>query len=90
MPPLIQSTHSTTFRRHKFQQSKILASDFAPGAYSLVNPDVKTMAISTANGKSLSAKVDGSDVRVNHAKVIKTDVVCSNGIIHWVDTVMRP
>lgn len=52
--------------------------------------DVKTMALSTANGKSLSVKVDGSDVMVDNAKVIKTDVICSNGIIHWIDTVVLP
>ena len=52
--------------------------------------DIKTMALSTANGKSLAVKLDGSDVMVNSAKVIKTDVVCTNGIIHWVDTVILP
>jgi transforming growth factor-beta-induced protein len=34
--------------------------------------------------------VDNGNVMVNNAKVIKTDVVCSNGIIHWVDTVILP
>ena len=48
------------------------------------------MALSTANGKSLSVKVDGSDVMVDNAKVIKTDVICRNGIIHWIDTVVLP
>lgn len=52
--------------------------------------DVKTMALSTANGKSLMVKVDGDNVMVNDAKVIKTDVQASNGIIHWVDTVIMP
>lgn len=52
--------------------------------------DVKTMSLSTANGKALNVKVDGDNVMVNDAKVIKTDVVCSNGVIHWVDTVLMP
>ena len=52
--------------------------------------DVKTMALSTANGKSLSVKVDGGNVMVNDAKVIKTDVICTNGVIHWIDTVLLP
>ena len=52
--------------------------------------DVKTMALSTMNGKSLTVKVMGDTVMVNDAKVIKTDVVASNGIIHWVDTVILP
>lgn len=52
--------------------------------------DVKTMKLSTANGKDLDIKVDGASVMVNDAKVIKTDVVCSNGVIHWIDTVVLP
>jgi uncharacterized surface protein with fasciclin (FAS1) repeats len=52
--------------------------------------DVKTMSLSTANGKPLMVNVDNGNVMVNNAKVIKTDVVCSNGIIHWVDTVILP
>ena len=29
-------------------------------------------------------------VTVNDAKVIKTDIICSNGVIHWIDTVVMP
>jgi uncharacterized surface protein with fasciclin (FAS1) repeats len=52
--------------------------------------DVKTMALSTAQGANLNVKVDGSTVMVNDAKVIKTDVMASNGIIHWIDSVVMP
>jgi uncharacterized surface protein with fasciclin (FAS1) repeats len=52
--------------------------------------DVKTMSLSTAEGKDLHVKVDGDTVMVNDAKVIKTDIVCSNGVIHWIDTVLMP
>lgn len=52
--------------------------------------DVKTMSLSTANGAPLMVKVDGSNVMINDAKVIKTDVMAKNGIIHWVDTVLVP
>jgi uncharacterized surface protein with fasciclin (FAS1) repeats len=52
--------------------------------------DVKTMSLSTANGKALAVKADKDGVMINDAKVIKTDVVCSNGVIHWVDTVLMP
>ena len=51
---------------------------------------VKTMELSTANGKPLMVKADGDGVMINNAKVIKTDVVCSNGVIHWIDTVLMP
>ena len=54
--------------------------------------DVKTMKLSTAAGagKDLEVKVDGGTVWINNAKVIKTDVICSNGVIHWIDTVVMP
>jgi len=53
--------------------------------------DVKTMKLSTANGKDLTVKVaaDGG-VWINDAKVIKTDVICTNGVIHWIDAVVMP
>lgn len=52
--------------------------------------DVKTMKLSTLNGKELDVKVEGGSVFVNNAKVIKTDVTASNGIIHWIDAVVLP
>ena len=52
--------------------------------------DVKTMSLSTVNGKDLSVKAQDGGVWINDAKVIKTDVVCTNGVIHWIDTVLMP
>jgi uncharacterized surface protein with fasciclin (FAS1) repeats len=53
--------------------------------------DVKTMSLSTVNGKPLTVKVDDKGgVWVNNAKVIKTDVPASNGVIHWIDAVVMP
>jgi uncharacterized surface protein with fasciclin (FAS1) repeats len=53
--------------------------------------DVKTMSLTTLNGKPLTVKTDANGgVWINDAKVIKTDVVCSNGVIHWVDGVLMP
>src|SRR5690349_21242428 len=40
--------------------------------------DVKTMKLSTAQGKDLDVKAQDGGVWINNAKVIKTDVVCSN------------
>lgn len=52
--------------------------------------DVKTMSLSTANGKPLTVKVEGGNVMINNAKVIKTDVAATNGVIHWIDAVVLP
>lgn len=51
---------------------------------------VKTMKAKTVNGKELDVKVAGGVVTVNNAKVIKTDVAASNGVIHVIDTVVLP
>jgi transforming growth factor-beta-induced protein len=54
--------------------------------------DVRTMALTTVNGKNIAVKVadDGGVWLDGKAKVVKTDVVCTNGVIHWIDTVLMP
>ena len=53
--------------------------------------DVMTMKLDTVNGADINVKTDDKGgVWLNDAKVIKTDVVCSNGVIHWIDTVLMP
>ena len=42
------------------------------------------------NGKELDVKVTDGTVTVDNAKVIKTDVAASNGVIHVIDTVVLP
>jgi uncharacterized surface protein with fasciclin (FAS1) repeats len=51
---------------------------------------VRTMSLSTANGKALSVVASNGTVMIDNAKVIKTDVMASNGVIHWIDTVVMP
>jgi uncharacterized surface protein with fasciclin (FAS1) repeats len=52
--------------------------------------DVKTMKAKTVNGESLDIQVKDGSVTVNNAKVVKTDVEASNGVIHVIDTVVLP
>jgi uncharacterized surface protein with fasciclin (FAS1) repeats len=52
--------------------------------------DVKTMKAKTVNGQSLDVKVADGAVTVDKAKVVKTDVPASNGVIHVIDTVVLP
>ena len=52
--------------------------------------DVKTMKAKTVNGQSLDVKVTDGAVTVDNAKVVKTDVAASNGVIHVIDTVVMP
>ena len=52
--------------------------------------DVKTMKVKTVNGKELDVQVIDGHVTVDSAKVVKTDVTASNGVIHVIDSVMSP
>jgi len=51
--------------------------------------DVKAGEVKTVNGQSIKITTDNG-VMVNNAKVIKTDVAASNGVIHAIDTVLMP
>jgi transforming growth factor-beta-induced protein len=46
--------------------------------------------VKTVEGKKVKIEVDGKTVMINNAKVTKTDIVCSNGVIHVIDTVLLP
>ena len=52
--------------------------------------DVKTMKAKTVNGKELDVKVADGHVTVDSAKVVKTDIETSNGVIHVIDSVLMP
>ena len=52
--------------------------------------DVKPGMVPTVQGQSLTIAVTGGNVMVDKAKVVKTDVVTSNGVIHAIDSVVMP
>jgi uncharacterized surface protein with fasciclin (FAS1) repeats len=52
--------------------------------------DVKPMQAKTVNGQSLTVTVSSGAVHVDNAKVVKTDVHASNGVIHVIDSVVLP
>jgi transforming growth factor-beta-induced protein len=51
---------------------------------------VKLKSAKTVNGQSITIKVTGDTVMVDNANVTKTDIMCSNGVIHVIDTVILP
>jgi uncharacterized surface protein with fasciclin (FAS1) repeats len=44
----------------------------------------------TVEGSQIKISVMGSTVKVDNAKVTKTDIAASNGVIHVIDTVIMP
>jgi len=51
---------------------------------------VKMNSAKTVNGQSISIIANNGTVMVDNAKVIKTDIICSNGVIHVIDSVLMP
>ena len=66
----------------------VLLYHVVPGKVMAADVD-KLKAAKTALGQSVT--IDTSkDVRVDNAKVVKTDIAASNGVIHVIDTVIMP
>jgi uncharacterized surface protein with fasciclin (FAS1) repeats len=55
----------------------------------VVAQDVKAGNVKTVQGSELMIATAGG-VTVNGAKVLKTDVLADNGVIHIIDTVLMP
>ncbi len=72
----------------KAQLVKVLTYHVVPGT--VMAKDVKSGAVKTVEGQALMIDVSSMGVKVNDAKVIKTDIAASNGVIHVIDTVVLP
>jgi uncharacterized surface protein with fasciclin (FAS1) repeats len=67
----------------------ILTYHLVPGKYT--SDKIEEMeTLGTVNGKSLTIALDEGDVVIDNGKFVKTDIECSNGIIHIVDNVFQP
>lgn len=51
---------------------------------------VKVKGAVSLAGQRIAVKVDGGKVAVDGANVVKTDIKCSNGVIHVIDSVILP
>lgn len=51
---------------------------------------VKITSAPTVNGQSAKVSVVDGKVKVDGATVIATDIVCDNGVIHVIDSVLMP
>ena len=60
---------------------KVLAAD----ALKLRGKSAQTVA-----GTEIHLRGKGSVLKINDSKVIKADIICSNGVIHVIDTVLVP
>ncbi len=74
---------------NKGKLAAILTYHVVPG--SVKAADVMKMKFATTvNGQRLAIKTNGGKVMVDGATVTATDIACSNGVIHVIDTVVMP
>ena len=67
----------------------ILKYHVVPGAVDAAKV-VKLSNATTLNGQRVDIAVKGGAVMVDKAKVVVTDIKCSNGVIHVIDSVILP
>jgi uncharacterized surface protein with fasciclin (FAS1) repeats len=80
---------SLLMHENKDQLVAILTYHVVPGKV-MASEVVGLTSADTVNGEMLSINVEDGTVYVNEARVIKTDVMASNGVIHVVDSVIIP
>jgi uncharacterized surface protein with fasciclin (FAS1) repeats len=74
---------------NKTQLAALLTYHVVPGK--VMSTDLKNgMSVKTIPGGNLIISLANGGVMVNDAKVVQADIVCSNGVIHVIDTVLIP
>ncbi len=74
---------------NKAKLTAILTYHVVPGKV-MAKDVVKLSEAKTVQGSSVKIQVNGGKVKVDGANVVKTDIECSNGIIHVIDAVILP
>jgi transforming growth factor-beta-induced protein len=74
---------------NKAKLAAILTYHVVPGTVMAADV-VKVKGAKSLNGQRIDVVVDNGTVSVDNAKVIKTDIQCSNGVIHVIDSVILP
>jgi len=73
--------------KDKAKLAAVLTYHVVPGR--VMAKDVKAGMVKTVNGQELKLGTTGG-VTVDGAKVVKADIVTSNGVIHVIDSVLLP
>jgi uncharacterized surface protein with fasciclin (FAS1) repeats len=74
--------------KDKEKLKAVLTYHVVPGK--VMAADVKPGNVKTVQGSEAKISVKGSNVMIDKAKVVKTDVAADNGVIHVIDTVILP
>ena len=74
--------------KDKAKLTAVLTYHVVPGK--VMAKDVKAGQVKTVQGSNITISTSSGNVSVNNAKVVKTDIVADNGVIHVIDTVIMP
>jgi len=74
---------------NKAKLVSILTYHVVPGRL-MAEQVVQRVKADTVQGASVLFSTDSSGARVDEAKIVKTDIACTNGVIHVIDRVMLP
>jgi uncharacterized surface protein with fasciclin (FAS1) repeats len=74
---------------HKAKLRRILSYHVVPGRV-MVTDVLKMNSAKAVSGDTIDINASGGSVRVDEARVIKTDITASNGVIHVIDSVILP
>ncbi|HEY0337766.1 MAG TPA: fasciclin domain-containing protein [Burkholderiales bacterium] len=77
-----------TLLNDKQKLAAVLTYHVVPGK--VMAAQVEPGPVKTVEGHSLMVTADRGAVMVDNAKVVKTDIVASNGVIHVIDSVIVP
>ena len=75
--------------QNKEKLAAILTYHVIPGRV-LAAQVIEMNSAKTVNGQSLTISTNGGTVMVDNAKVVKTDILCINGVIYVIDSVVLP
>jgi uncharacterized surface protein with fasciclin (FAS1) repeats len=74
---------------NKEKLQSILTYHVVPGRY-MAKDVVKMDSAKTVNGENFTISTRDGNAMVDNARIIKTDIEASNGVIHVIDTVILP
>ncbi len=75
--------------QNKGKLASLLTYHVVPGKV-LAADVIKLSSAKTAEGSDVGIRVQDGKVRVDEATVVKADIVCKNGVIHVIDSVIMP
>jgi transforming growth factor-beta-induced protein len=74
---------------NKAKLRRILGYHVVPGRV-MATDVLKLNSAKAVSGDTIDINASGGSVRVDEARVIKTDITASNGVIHVIDSVILP